>query len=305
MTNTTTAPVWNFSGFADEAGLPCDDQIAALQKAGMKFIDVRGVDGFNVSELPAASAEIVRKKLDAAGIKVAMLGSPLGKINLPDDFEIDAKKLRHMASISKILGCNAVRIFSYYNKDNAAPASTWRAEALSRLTKLKDIAGETGMVLYHENERHIFGEGVDNVLEIIHKLRDHKPGKPGVFRAIFDFDNYNQAGEDVWQNWLKLRDFTDAFHFKDSLKIGPGKYQHCPLGHGNGYAKEILADAVVRGINGPVSLEPHLKHSPAVMATGPSGVPNQKLSDMTPQEVFVVAANAARDLVTSVGGTLA
>ena len=42
----------NPSAFADEAGSSCEEQIAALQRAGLDMIDVRSLDGFNVSALP-------------------------------------------------------------------------------------------------------------------------------------------------------------------------------------------------------------------------------------------------------------
>lgn len=33
----------------------------------------------------------------------------------------------------------------------------------------------------------------------------------GDFRGIFDFDNYKHAKEDVWRDWTKLDDWSDAF----------------------------------------------------------------------------------------------
>src|SRR5690606_31788276 len=132
---------WVLSAFADEAGGAIDEQIAALKKAGYRFIDPRGVDGHNISALPLEHAEQVRKKLDDAGIAVHMFGSPIGKIDIADDFSTDLNRLRHMSKLQPILGCNAVRIFSYYNKQKA-PFDQWQAEALRRLRALRDLAGE-------------------------------------------------------------------------------------------------------------------------------------------------------------------
>jgi len=280
---------WILSAFADEAGGPLDEQIAALKKAGLKFIDPRGVDGTNISELPLDKAEAMRKKLDAAGIRVNMFGSPIGKIDIADDMNIDLNKLRHMAKLKPILGCNAVRIFSYYNKHNA-PAAQWQAESLKRLTALRDLAADLGMVLYHENEAKIFGDPATNNVIIADKLRGDGSG---TFRMIFDFNNYNHGGEDCWANWQLLKDKTDAFHLKDS----DANDQHVPIGQGIGKAKEILSDALARGWKGPLSLEPHLAHSAAVMATGPGGKANQKLADMSTADVFHIAAQTATKLL--------
>jgi len=280
---------WSLSAFADEAGGSCDEQIAALQQAGLRHIDIRSMDGFNVTALPVEQARQVKEKLDAAGITVAMYGSPIGKIDIADDVESDLAKLRHLAELVPVLGCNAVRIFSYYNKQER-PHDEWQGESIHRLRQLRDTAKELGLVLYHENERHIFGDLADDVLVIANEVRDGE-----TFRLIFDFDNYNQSGENVWDNWQKLRDVTDAIHLKDSKDK-----QHVPVGQGTGFVREILADAVARGWQGPLSIEPHLSHSGAVAATGPSGVANQQYGKMSPNESFQAACEVAKQLLAEV-----
>jgi sugar phosphate isomerase/epimerase len=277
------------SAFADEAGDTCREQIAALRQAGLSFIDIRSMDGYNISEMPLAHAAAVRKDLDAAGIKVAMFGSPIGKIDIAEDMSIDLEKLRHMGQLAPILGCHAIRIFSYYNKKKW-PRDRWQKESLARLGQLRDLARQLNLVLYHENERHIFGDLCDDVLTIGKNLRDD------VFRLIFDFDNYNQSGEDVWANWLRLRDVTDGIHLKDSKDL-----QHVPVGEGTGCVREIMRDAAARGWAGPMSIEPHLRHSGAIAATGPGGVVNKRFKRMKPNDSFQIACRAAKALLADVG----
>lgn len=283
---------WTLSAFTDEAGASCEEQIAAAKRAGLNFLDIRAVDGHNISVLPIEVAREVKAKLDAAGIKVQMFGSPLGKIDIADDQESDLTKLRHMAELAPVLGCNQIRIFSYYNKAEV-PLADWAAESLKRLSILRAEAATLGLVLFHENERHIFGDYVANVLQIA-ELRDDN------FKLIFDFDNYNQNGEDVWDNWTQLKDLTDSFHLKDSKK-GESGYQHVPIGQGDGQAKKILTDAVSRGWSGPIALEPHLSHSAAVAATGPSGQQNEAFGTMPIADSFHVAAETAKTLLQEIG----
>ena len=278
---------WVLSAFADEAGDTTQEQIDAIERAGLKHIDVRGIDGHNIATLPLDEAKAIREKLDAAGITVAMFGSPLGKVDIADPFEAEAAKLAHMGKLAPVLGCNAIRIFSYYNKAKV-PKDRWKRESLDRLGRLKKQAADLGLILYHENERHIYGDRCPEVLDIAEALRDGK-----TFRLIFDFDNYNQSGDDVWDNWTKLADHTDAFHLKDSDEHG----QHVPIGEGNGDARRILADAVKRGWSGPLSLEPHLRHSAAVLATHAGGSENQSFQEMSRRDVFNVAAEAAISLL--------
>ncbi len=271
-----TSQQWTLSAFSDEAGNSIEDQMAATREAGLRFLDLRGVDGFSVAALPLENARLIRRKLDAAELKVQMLGSPLGKIDIADGFESEAEQLKHLARIGDILGCQSVRIFSYYNK-GGAEHDKWRAESLSRLSQLRDVARAEGLVLFRE-------------------LRDE-----GSFKMIFDFDNFNQSGEDVWAAWQVLAEVTDAFHLKDSTEGN----QHVPVGQGNGRVREIIADALGRGWSGLVAVEPHLQHSQAVMATGPSGQANQAFSQMSANEAFQVACGAARQLLLEAGAPVA
>jgi sugar phosphate isomerase/epimerase len=283
-------PKWNLSAFADEAGASTEEQIAALQRAGLSHLDIRALEDFNISELPLDVAQIAAPKFAEAGISIEMFGSPIGKIDITDDLEIDLNKLRHMAKLAPIFDCNAVRIFSYFNKTEKSH-DEWKTESLRRLGALKNEAKKLGLVLYHENEKHIFGDKCADVLTIADELRDGE-----TFRLIFDFDNYNQTDEDVWKNWQTLKNATDAFHLKDSTK----ENQHVPIGQGAGYAREILRDAFENDWSGPLSLEPHLAHSDAVLATGPSGQANQEFKNMSAEECFYIAAQEAKKLLQEI-----
>lgn len=282
---------WQLSAFTDEAGATADEQIAAALEANLHLVDLRSIDGFNITQLPVEQAREIKAKLDAAGLKVGMFGSPIGKIDLADDFEIDRAKLRHLGELAPIFGCHDVRIFSYFN-EHKQPHEAWKNETLRRLTELRDEAVQLGLVLFHENESDIFGQASSDVLILAQELRDPS----GPFRFIFDFDNFNNAGENVWESWVLLRDHTDAIHLKDS-RDG----QHMPAGEGAGFIPEILADAAARGWDGFLSVEPHLSHSAAVAATGPSGQANAKYGEMPLNESFVLAVNTAHALLKKTG----
>jgi len=291
MSDTTS---WVLSAFADEAGNSCDEQIQALQKAGLKFLDIRNIEGFTVTALPLDTARDIKKRLDDAGIEVNMFGTPIGKIDIADDFETDLKRLQHIGELAPILGCNQARIFSYFNQ-SGQPHEEWQRESLRRLSMLRDVAKQLGLKLYHENERHIYGDLCRDVQVIAREVRDGEN-----FFFIFDFDNYNQSEENVWENWTQLREVTDAFHLKDST----AQKEHVPSGQGNGKIREILSDARARGWSGSLSLEPHLTHSGAVATTGPGGVANQQYGKMPPADSFHVAAGIARELIEDIGAEL-
>lgn len=280
---------WTLSAFSDEAGSSADQQINALLRAGLRFIDIRSIDGHGITDLPVEQAKVIKSKLDDHGIQTQMFGSPIGKIEVDDEIFLDLDKLNHLGEMAPIFGCSAVRIFSYYNKSELSH-DQWQKHALERLETLRDRAEKMGLVLYHENERHIFGDLTDDV-EALADLRNAN------FKLIFDFDNYQQSGEDVWATWLRLADRTDAIHLKDSTESN----MHVPVGQGNGQVEKILTDAIARGWSGPLTLEPHLTHSKSVVSTGPSGQQNQAYSAMDPADSFELAAQAAKDLLAKVG----
>ncbi|MEM6391628.1 MAG: TIM barrel protein [Planctomycetota bacterium] len=244
------------SAFADESATDTPSQIAALLEAGLRYIDVRKLDGYNVTTLPLDHAETVRHAYDEAGITVNMFGSPIGKTDITDDFQMELDRLEHLARLKPILGCSAVRMFSFHNK-TGLPHDAWRTAALDRLRRLKDRAGELGLILYHENEGLVFGEHVDDVLTIA-ELRDD------TFRLIYDFGNHHHTGKTGLSIWQCLKGLTDAFHFKDRSAEG----RFVPIGQGATDATEIIHDAVASGWQGPITLEPHLflnaKHDPAM-----------------------------------------
>jgi sugar phosphate isomerase/epimerase len=292
---------WALSAFADECAPGCDGQVAALVRAGITRVDVRSVDGVNVSALPLDHAKRVRAALDAAGVSCAMLASPIGKVDVAEPVEGDLDKLKHLAEVGRVLNCRAVRIFSYFNARGWA-REAWREESLRRLGALKELAKGLNLVLYHENESNIFGDRGEDVLTIARELRDGE-----TFRTIFDFGNFTAGRENAWDNWVKLREFTDGFHLKDSVwgtVDGEAKVMHVPAGQGSGCVREVLADAVKRRFSGPVSVEPHLVHSPAVMATGPTGVSNRAYAGLSAGACFEIACAAGKEVLVAAGAVV-
>jgi sugar phosphate isomerase/epimerase len=282
------------SAFADEASEQISEQIHVLHETSIDHVDLRLVDGINIVDLPLDKAEAVAKDLEAANIRVGMYGSPIGKIDLADDIQIDLDRLSHLGRLQNIFASNRVRIFSYFNQKAGVDESNWRSGSLERLGRLIELADKLDMVLYHENELGVYGDTVAHNLQLNEHL--HQP-HPDRFKLIFDFDNYLQCDEDPLAAWAALADCTHAVHFKESKRMPDGSWQHVPVGQGDGHVAQILKDLARRGFDGPFTLEPHLARSVAVLATGPHGKANQSLSDLSPPQLFTLAASAAQSLL--------
>lgn len=99
------------TGFADEISANFSEQLAGLQSLGVSHIELRGLDGTNVSDLTCEQARTYKKMLDDAGIRVSAVGSPIGKINVLEDFEPHYEKYLHTLELCEIFETQYMRMF--------------------------------------------------------------------------------------------------------------------------------------------------------------------------------------------------
>ena len=100
--------------FADEASKEVDGQIRAMLRNGLQGLEVRGVNGTNVSQITLEEAKLLRSKLDDNGLVTWSIGSPIGKIKIHEDFEGHLDVFRHTLEVAQILGAQRLRLFSLY-----------------------------------------------------------------------------------------------------------------------------------------------------------------------------------------------
>ena len=87
--------------FADEASSEITDQDQALKDNGIGYMEVRAINGKNVSQLTEKEAKEFYSVYSDAGIKVWSIGSPIGKININDDFDKELEKFKRTATKTK------------------------------------------------------------------------------------------------------------------------------------------------------------------------------------------------------------
>lgn len=220
---------YRLSAFADEASPILDDQIKALQEEGISLIELRGVDGKNVSALTLEEAAAVKAKLDAAGIRLSALGSPYGKASLGEPFETHLALFRHGLEICKVLDCRRIRMFSFYPAEGVSPEDS-REEVLRRVGVMLEMAEEAGIQLVHENEKGIYGDVAARNADLLTVFGD---------RLGFAFDpaNFIQCGVNPLEAYEQLHDRITYMHIKDAF-LSDGAVV-C-AGHGDGHVAEIL-----------------------------------------------------------------
>ena len=234
------------SGFSDEISADINTQFEAFKRLGISYFEPRGIDGKNISTLTEDEAKELLSKMNEYGIKASSIGSPVGKIDISDDFEPHFEMFKNVVTIAKILGAKYIRIFSFYNREDWNEET--RCEVIKRFHTLLDYAKENGVVLLHENEKDIYGETIDTCLELMKELSCDN------FKAVFDPANFVQAGQDTKKAYELLKPYIAYMHIKDSLANG----DIVPAGDGNGNIEYILDDLLKNGYDGFISLEPHL-----------------------------------------------
>ncbi len=235
------------SAFADEASFTLDGQIEALKKAGIKNIELRGVDGKSCKDLTLDEAKAVREKLDAAGVTVASLGSPFGKIGVKDDFDAHLNEFKHALDVCGVLGCKRMRMFSFYYPKGDDPA-IYRDEVISRIEKMLALAENAGVELCHENEKGIYGDVAARCADLI----KHFGGR---LKCIFDPANFIQCGERPTDCFGLLKDDIYYMHIKDA-KLENGAV--VPCGRGDGDIQKILRALAPKADGMMLTVEPHL-----------------------------------------------
>ena len=140
-----------------------------------------------------------------------------------------------------------IRMFSFYIPEGKN--EVYRAQVFDRMGQFVDYATANDAVLLHENEKGIYGEKAKECRE----LMDAFAGEH--FKAIFDFANFVQAGQDTLEAYELLKDSIAYVHVKDALAANGNVV---PAGMGDGNVASILRRLFESGYEGFLSLEPHL-----------------------------------------------
>ena len=126
------------SGFADEIDSSTDIQFKTIKSLNISYFEPRGIDGKNIADLSEEEARTLREKMDRYGVKASSVGSPVGKIDITDDFEPELEKLAHVAKTAKIIGTRNIRVFSFYIPDEKY--EEYRTEVMKRLSAMAELA---------------------------------------------------------------------------------------------------------------------------------------------------------------------
>jgi len=241
----------HLSAFADEIGPSIDEQIRACKANGVTHFELRSVNKINVLDFDRNLRAEIKGKLDAAGLGVVAIGSPIGKVAIDRPCAEHMDRFKIAVELAQFFNAPLIRVFSYYpaGGEGKGPIDPHRNEILDRFNQKIQYIQNMNITLVHENEKGIYGDIGRRCLDLLRGVNSPK------LRAAFDFANFIQCGENPAENWLLLKSYTAHIHIKDALK-GSGRV--VPAGFGDGFIEQILVDAYAGGYRGFLTLEPHL-----------------------------------------------
>ena len=235
---------FKFAAFADESSPDLSGQIDALKRNGFDYLEIRNVNGKNVSDLTLAEAKEIAARLGDQGLSVKSLGSPIGKIPVDGDYAAHLDLYKHTLDLAGTFGADKIRLFSFYIPKGMDPAAC-RDTVLRRMEDFVVLAKPHGITACHENEKGIYGDIASRCLDI----HENVPG----LAAVFDPANFIQCGQDTLEGWELLHSYVNYMHIKDALPNG----SVVPPGEGIGNVPLLLEKFAARG-GQLLSLEPHL-----------------------------------------------
>ena len=276
------------SAFADEIDMDLKTQMDVLEEHEISYIEMRGVNGKGLVNYSLEEVKEIKKQLDARGFKLSSIGSPIGKINIKDDFTNHLELFKHTLDIAEIMEVKYIRMFSFFIPHGENPEE-YRDEVMARWAKFVEVAKGKDVILLHENEKDIYGDTAERCLDLL------KTMNCDYVKAVFDPANFVQCDvKNYPEAYEMLKDYIVYMHIKDAVY---SDHSVTPAGQGDGKVKEILTDLYKSGYEGFLSLEPHLGHF--------QGLGALELDDKwknLPQggpKLFAIATSALKNIISS------
>lgn len=254
-------PTWTLSGFGDEIDDDPEVQTAVLAALGARHLEVRAAWGVNIVEMGDDALDRLGGVLERRGFGVSAIASPIGKVDVELPVEHEVRRLERAVEAARRLGAPYIRIFSFYFEGRSP--ETVRDAVLERVRALADVAERAGVTLLHENEKDIYGDVPERVLDVIESVGSER------LRVAWDNANFVQCGvRPFTDGWASLRPHLEYLQVKDAI-AATGEV--VPAGEGDGELRETIAALASDGYAGFASLEPHLAEAGAMAGfSGPA-----------------------------------
>ncbi len=243
-------------------------------KNGFKHVEVRMVDGVNVSNLDDAQVDRAKGEVEKRGLSVSAIASPLFKCaldparpvqsgdlfgNKEEPLETHFAKLPRAMKIARRLGTRKIRVFSFWREKEP---ERYLPDIVRHLKKAAEAARAEDVLLLQENETACNGGYAAEVAEIVRQV-----DSPAM-RVLWDPGNENYGGRSAYpEGYAHVKGLFEHVHLKDSVMGADGKPQCVPIGEGKTPLRDQIEALERDGYKGLYTLETRY--------TPPGGTPMQ------------------------------
>lgn len=260
----------------DEVSLNLDEALNWIQEHGFRHVEIRMVDGKNIMKLTDEEVVQVRRRVEAHGLYVSAIASPVFKCPLDrtrqvaggdtfgqsaeEDVDSHFQLLEKALDFADLLGTSRIRIFSF-----------WREQVPERfddiivkyLQQAATAADKRGKLLLLENEPTCNGGCAEEVGRLAEKT-----ASPAL-KVLWDPGNEAYLGRKAFPDGYEaVKHVLAHVHLKDSLIREGGKAMCVPIGLGEvdyiGQLQALEQD----GYDGLFSIETHYVPQDGVPADG-------------------------------------
>ncbi|CAK4869904.1 unnamed protein product [Aphanomyces euteiches] len=149
----------------DEVSPQLDEALSWIQERGLKHVEIRMVDGKNIMKLTDEEAMSVRKRVEAHGLYISAIASPVFKCPLDphrkvaggdtfgqsaeEDVNSHFRLLERAFDLANMLHASRIRIFSFWREERP---ELYDAVIVSHLQSAAAAAAKRGIMLLLENE---------------------------------------------------------------------------------------------------------------------------------------------------------
>jgi sugar phosphate isomerase/epimerase len=245
----------------------------AVEK-GFRHVEVRMVDGVNVSNLTDVQVDRAAGEIGKRKLKVSAIASPLFKCaldpsrpvgsgdlfgNKEEPLEVHFAKLPRAMGIARRLSTDRIRVFSFWREKEPRKHLP---EIVGHLRKAAAAAQKEGVLLLQENETACNGGFAAEVAEIVREV-----GSPAM-RVLWDPGNETYGGRSAYpEGYAHVKGLFAHVHLKDAV-LGPdGKPTCVPIGRGITPLRDQILALEKDGYRGIYTLETRY--------TPPGGTPMQ------------------------------
>ena len=148
--------------------------------------------------------------------------------------------------------------------------------------QMVEIAKSYNVTLCHENEKEVYGDTAERVLELMKNCKGLK--------FIYDPVNYIAVGENAQATLNLFHDKTEYFHIKDMIADSG---EHVPAGLGDGKIADIIGKITTDKV---LTLEPHL-----AVFSGYSDIDNFEMKNKfkfnSNEEAFDTAVKSLKEIL--------